>query len=458
MTHSWLASWRRGAKRARAQRAPLRLESLEERNLLAQGLVFVPSPQIAGGSLTGAAAIAANDIWAVGGIFTSSGQQTLAEHFDGTSWSVVPTPSPTSNASFSGVAGAASNDVWGVGSSFVEHWNGSSWSVVSSPASTNLAGVTAPASNNAWAVGISGVEHWDGTNWSNVSSPAFAGVTGFTAVSADSVNDVWAVGSASVASGAPFTGPVALHWNGQTWSNIPAANTVTRVTLRSVAVLSPTNVWSAGNTSTRGSDPLPIATVEHWDGTSWSIIPNPNSGTHNVGTVLYGIAAVSANDIWAVGVDNSQTLTEQWDGTSLHIVNSPNPGNVSNGLVGVTALSDGTVAAVGSQTSSTTGHTPLILQNAASAPKSATKASLVETTLAAPLDAALVMLAGTTTVAQTRPTPAPLDAAPVDQFFAAVGKADQPWSLAGHRLRMHEAAVIGAGDALPGDLWWWDLA
>src|SRR5262249_13529523 len=82
-----------------------------------------------------------------------------------------------------------------------------------------------------------------------------------------------------------------------------------------------------------------------------------------------GIAAVSANDIWAVGRNDTETLTEHWDGTSWKIVNSPNPGNLSNALSGVTALSDGTVAAVGGQGSATTGTTPLILQNAASAPK-----------------------------------------------------------------------------------------
>jgi hypothetical protein len=147
----------------------LRVVPLEARNLLS-GLVFVPSPQVSSGSLAGAAAIATNDIWAVGGIFTSSGQQTLAEHFDGTSWSVVPTPSPTSNSFFSGVAAAASKDVWAVGNSLIEHWNGSSWSVVPSPTGTRLNGVAAPASNNAWAVGYetnSGnavVEHWDRTS------------------------------------------------------------------------------------------------------------------------------------------------------------------------------------------------------------------------------------------------------------------------------------------------------
>jgi hypothetical protein len=420
------------------------VERLEERNLLSS-LGFVPSPQTANGSLTGAAAIAAKDIWAVGGIFTSSGQQTLAEHFNGTSWSVVPTPSPTSNSFFSGVAAAASYDVWAVGNSLIEHWNGSSWSVVPSPTGTRLNGVTAPASNNAWAVGDetnSGnavVEHWDGTSWSIVSSPAFTGV-GLSAVSADSPNDVWAVGTASFAAGAPFTGPAVLHWNGQTWSLLPAANTNAGVTLLAVTALSPTNVWAAGNTYVRvpnsvppGTHPVPVAMVEQWDGTSWSSLPNSSSENKNLGSVLSGIAAVSPNEVWAVGTDNSATATlvEQWDGTSLKIVNSPNPGNGLNELMGVTALSDGTVAAVGTQSSSTTGQTPLILQNAASAPKGATTAAVTTTMMPFPLNAASVPSTGATTPAPTQPMPAPLDPAPADQFFAAAGMIDQPFPMAG---------------------------
>src|SRR5262249_36578706 len=79
---------------------------------------FVPSPQVSGGSLVGAAAITANDIWAVGGISISNGEQTLAEHFNGTRWGVVSTPSPTSDSAFNGVAAAApphrgGRGVWG---------------------------------------------------------------------------------------------------------------------------------------------------------------------------------------------------------------------------------------------------------------------------------------------------------------------------------------------------------
>jgi hypothetical protein len=193
MTHRWVLNWKRGAKKARALRSCPHVEYLEARTLLTASLVLVPNPVVAGGSLFGAAAIAHNDKWAVGE-FVGWGfvTKTLAEHFNGRSWSVVPTPSLPNGGSLDGLAAATSNDVWAVGgqaggsgpgSSLIEHWNGSSWSVVSSGAVQNAAllRVTAVSSNDVWAVGngptsSACVEHWNGTTWSRVSSPAFTGV------------------------------------------------------------------------------------------------------------------------------------------------------------------------------------------------------------------------------------------------------------------------------------------
>src|SRR5436309_3023426 len=60
----------------------------------------VPSPNISRQNyLTGVAAVAPNDIWAVGYSSLSpygGTERTLIEHWDGTSWSIVPSPSPAS--------------------------------------------------------------------------------------------------------------------------------------------------------------------------------------------------------------------------------------------------------------------------------------------------------------------------------------------------------------------------
>ena len=55
------------------------------------GLRVVASPFIANSSLAAATVIGPGDMWAVGTIGTGTGPfQTLAEHFNGTSWSAVP--------------------------------------------------------------------------------------------------------------------------------------------------------------------------------------------------------------------------------------------------------------------------------------------------------------------------------------------------------------------------------
>jgi hypothetical protein len=59
---------------------------------------------------------------------------------------------------------------------------------------------------------------------------------------------------------------------------------------------------------------------------------------------LVAVAAVSANDIWAVGHQLLGPFTERWDGTSWKIV--PTLSRVAS-LIGMTALSDGTIVTVG---------------------------------------------------------------------------------------------------------------
>jgi hypothetical protein len=75
--------WQRRGKRARALRASPHLEQLEQRYLMTNSLVVVPSPAVNRGVLFETAAIVPNDIWAVGGKNSNINPQTLA-----------PTPSP----------------------------------------------------------------------------------------------------------------------------------------------------------------------------------------------------------------------------------------------------------------------------------------------------------------------------------------------------------------------------
>src|SRR5439155_14251360 len=196
----------------------------------------------------GIAAIAANDIWAVGYIQVGfSAQQPLAIHWDGTSWSLVQTPStsPANNDVLWSVTALSSNDVWAVGNSvdrvsgnyntLIEHWNGNAWSVVASP------NPTGSIYNFIWGI------------------------------AAGTPNDIWVMGRAY--DGATYPG-LFERWNGSTWSIVSSGPTDQSYTeLYGAVALSSTDVWAVGREGDGFNTNLTL--VEHWDGSNWSRIAHP---------------------------------------------------------------------------------------------------------------------------------------------------------------------------------------
>src|SRR5262249_38080731 len=103
-------------------------------------------------------------------------------------WTEVSMPTGVHDY-LNGIAAGSSTDIWAVGSSagttLTDHWNGTAWSIVSSPsvasATNRLNAVTVISPTDAWAVGVSGTDdgssvktltlHWNGTSWSIVNSP-----------------------------------------------------------------------------------------------------------------------------------------------------------------------------------------------------------------------------------------------------------------------------------------------
>ena len=55
----------------------------------------------------------------------------------------------------------------------------------------------------------------------------------------------------------------------------------------------------SGPSATTSNGSIDQTLTEHWNGTAWSVVASPNLGTSD--NVLYGVAAVAANDVWAVG-------------------------------------------------------------------------------------------------------------------------------------------------------------
>jgi hypothetical protein len=387
------------------------MELLEDRNLLS-GLVVVPSPQINDSELSSTTAIADNDTWADGVIFGQNSTQPLFEHFDGTRWSVVP--SPTINGAVGEMAAVSSNDVWAVGgpdfvdntsNAFIEHWDGTSWRIFPSPKLGNdatLGAVTAISANDVWAVGDTNpskegllVEHFDGTRWGVVSNRAFTGLGPGADVTSSSSSDVWI-----------SDGTIFVHFNGTNWSQVPAS-TKPAINAGPMAEISPTNIWAVGIGSTSRNG-FPRGLIEHWNGASWNVVPSPIART-NISSGLDGIAAVSANNVWAVGTTE---VAENWDGTSWNVV--PAPSGV-RALTGLSALSDGTIVAVDGDT---------IVSNVSPAARASALG------MHQPDGVLSAVAVGTSGVSQTRTTLALLGAAPVDQLLAMADTAAKRFASA----------------------------
>jgi len=119
----------------------------------------VATPNVGEGTnkLNAVVALAPNDVWAVGFSTPAAPPKqtatlTLIEHFDGTRWVVVPSPNVGPNSAnrsnrLLGLTANSTNDVWAFGSYFAAdgsghqmtlllHWDGTSWTVASSPSPT----------------------------------------------------------------------------------------------------------------------------------------------------------------------------------------------------------------------------------------------------------------------------------------------------------------------------------
>lgn len=324
-----------------------------------------------GSTLVDVSGTGANDVWAVGYSYSEQGVETLAEHWDGKAWTVVPSQGVESrNSQFSSVAAVAPDYVWGVGAylllnhqtvPFVQRWDGSQWSVVATaPVSATFGifnSVAALSENDAWAVGYYADERgtyrtlaqrWDGKEWRLVPTPNVGTTLNMlTGVAVRSTDDVWAVGY-RVSEKSTYL-PLTMHWNGTNWSLVeaPAPGKIANY-LYDVSVAGADDAWAVGY-QFDGSGPV-TPFVLRWDGKVWRQFEGPTVDSNYI--VLNSISATADNDVWVAGTyrlpDRShRSLVSRWDGRAWSEVSSPGNGKGTNNLKAITALNSTSAWAVG---------------------------------------------------------------------------------------------------------------
>jgi hypothetical protein len=295
------------------------------------------------------------------------------------------------------------SDAWAVGTSgdggagqgniddqpLIEHWNGTRWSIVTGPSlppggTGDLTAIGGTAPDDLWAVGFQLTaeaaqesvlfEHFDGTTWQIVTFPTESRACDPNAadcflepkaVTAAAPDDVWVVGT--VAEPNP-TANFAAHWNGTAWSVVAtpcleaakasacSGTSINLNELTGVTALSGSDAWASGSEGNVNNMNFHIPYVLHWNGTAWSLVKTPNRGGE--GSLLNGITALGADDVWAVGQTQSlngaiKPLTEQFNGSTWSLVPSPAPGSAGtlpdDSLAGVASPGGGLVFAAGAR-------------------------------------------------------------------------------------------------------------
>ncbi len=268
--------------------------------------------------------------WAVGYAQVNGSFEPLAMDWDGQQWSLDSPPKLTGNSLLTGVDALADGSAWAVGfqlttggtrRTLIEQESGQSWKPVASPnvaASTgnSLMSVAGTQATGLWAVGYwlspTGLKplvlRYDTTSpspsWVQVSGVPSPGMvdTVLTSVAVLTASDVWAVGYYNDGSA---DRPLALHWDGRTWSSSAISGAGL---LRKVRAVSSGNVWATGSYYVPGEQRYKTLVV-HFNGTAWNTVLSADSKYDDQ---LAGLGTNPAGSVITVlGRDGSNSLIEQ---------------------------------------------------------------------------------------------------------------------------------------------------
>ncbi len=342
-----------------------------------------PNPRGAQNSVLSSVSCSSPRVCVAVGHYTSSrgAGTSLAERWDGTTWSIEPTPRPTgarttllfgvSCVSRVCVAVGSATDPAGVTMPLAERWNGRRWSIQKTPnlrarrASTSYLGrVSCLSASFCIAVGYSGTsdgtrgqtlaERWNGATWAvqRTSNPAGATASFLSGVSCISPRSCIAVGFFNDQGGGHT---LAERWNRAVWSiqRTPTPQAAAAVQLVGVSCRFPSACMAAGFfTIVTG---IEIMLAERSRGAGWSIEHTlyPPGAT---GVRFSDVACASDRSCTAVGFFGdvagvNEPLAEHWDGSTWAVQQTPHPaGAISTALGSVSCPSPAMCTAIGSYT------------------------------------------------------------------------------------------------------------
>jgi hypothetical protein len=334
-----------------------------------------PSGDVATGFFA-VACTSARSCFAVGARTSALGKTTtLAERWDGTRWRVTSAPNPARSrgsallgVSCSGprACTAAGSYASAAGKSLplAERWNGRSWRIQATPTPTSSAGsaffsVSCGSAGSCVAVGsyltargrgVLLAERWNGARWRIQPAPVpeHTAQSEFLGVSCTSVRFCTAVGAKL--SQARVVLPFVERWTGTRWviQHTRAPGRSVGGAYVAVSCLSSHACTAAGSVNTFGGS-VTLAAARR--GGPWHLQRTPNPvGTE--GGVLAGVSCSSKSACTAVGGytnggGRGVAFAERWNGTAWHIEGTPPAGHNAE-LISVSCPAPAACIAVGS--------------------------------------------------------------------------------------------------------------
>ena len=341
-------------------------------------ITTTPNPSASNNDLASVSCMSATFCVAVGGSVGSGTPTslTLVETWDGTTWTVVPSLTPTEGGALGTVSCTSPTFCMAIGSTssnqgLAESWNGVDWSVLqTTPLSAGQVSCTSPTFCMAVGADYSSgpstptttTATWNGAVWTTVSSPdPSTTVNVLAGVSCTSPSFCVAVGTYHNPADAA-NDSLMLSWDGTEWSVDSSPNAPNSILNfpQTVSCVSPSFCVAIGMSKLiDSSGSVTIGTeTQTWNGTSWSLLVRPNQGP------ILGVSCVASSACTAVGTDNNP-LVESWDGSGWSVTPSATPPGDRSLLSSVSCAPSLFCMAVGGSTTGTaeatlaeTGSTP----------------------------------------------------------------------------------------------------
>jgi len=309
--------------------------------------------------------------------YPSSAVLPMAEHYDGSTWTVQALSGPPSHSmdqldlsqlELAGVSCPRSDFCMAVGSApwnrnpdnFVERWAGSGWQLRLMPSMDNEQLKAISCTSGKFCLAVTGgfrSEEWNGAGWRSVPRPStfepaqYGNAAGFTSVSCVSSTSCTAVGEAwNYENHAPVFSPFAEHWNGRAWElervPYPAGAPFTSSAYLYGVSCTSTNACTAVGEYVSGRRRTAARTLaERWDGRRWAVQATPtpslgsvtgtcfasNPGSWGSQPYCRGLSSVSCSStrtctaVGEFGLTADAPLAEQWNGRRWSLESTPTP-------------------------------------------------------------------------------------------------------------------------------------